>query len=141
MAIGDTSLAPTATIASSSRATPCADLTEVDQAPPLADSSKPDQLGVSEALADPDGLHEPGVGCRHITREHGRARDGASWAVDPKTEAWLTWAAEHADSIDPLLGPLFVPEAPEPSRSALEPFLDGWSPYTPDRRGGGFRGL
>ena len=69
-----------------------------------------------------------------------RARDGASWAVDPKTEAWLTWAAEHADSIDPLLGPLFVPEPPDPSPSALEPFLDGWSPYGPDRIRGGFRG-
>ncbi len=70
-----------------------------------------------------------------------RARDGASWAVDPKTEAWLAWAAEHADSIDPLLGPLFVPESPEPSPSALEPFLKGWSPYGPDRLRGGYRGL
>lgn len=70
-----------------------------------------------------------------------RARDGASWAVDPKTDEWLDWSAEHADSIDPLLGPLFVPEAPEPSPSALEPFLDGWSPYSPTRLRGGYRGL
>lgn len=69
-----------------------------------------------------------------------RARDGAPWAVDPKTEAWLTWAAEHADSIDPLLGVLSVPEPPESSPAALEPFLDGWSPYGPDRFGGGYRG-
>ena len=69
-----------------------------------------------------------------------RARDGAAWGVDPKTEAWLTWAAEHADSIDPLLGPLSVPEPPEPTPSALEPFLDGWSPYGPDRFGGAYRG-
>jgi len=69
-----------------------------------------------------------------------RAREGAAWAVDPKTEAWLSWAAEHADSIDPLLGPLSVPEPPEPTPSALEPFLDGWSPYGPDRFAGGYRG-
>lgn len=69
-----------------------------------------------------------------------QAQDGAAWAVDPKTEEWLIWAAEHADSIDPLLGSLALPEAPEPSPSALEPFLDGWSPYGPDRFGGGYRG-
>ena len=69
-----------------------------------------------------------------------RARDGATWAVDPKSEAWLTWAAEHADSIDPLVGPLSMPEPPEPTPSALEPFLNGWSPYGPDRFAGGYRG-
>lgn len=70
-----------------------------------------------------------------------RARDGASWAVDPKTEAWLAWATEHADSIDPLLGSLFVPEPAATSASALEPFLDGWSPYGPHRARVTYRGL
>ena len=46
-------------------------LAEVDQAPSLTDSSQRDQLGVSEPLADPDGLAEPDVGCRDITREQG----------------------------------------------------------------------
>jgi hypothetical protein len=58
-----------------------------------------------------------------------RARMPSPWGVDPKTEAWLTWAGEHADSIDPLLGPLYVPEPPEATPAALQPFLNGWSPY------------
>jgi len=66
--------------------------------------------------------------------EAGRARDGAAWAVDPKTEAWLTWAAEHADSIDPLVGPLYVPEPPGPTPSALEPFPGRLEPLWPGPR-------
>ena len=64
------------------------------------------------------------------------ARDaaGAAWAVDPKTEEWLTWASDHADAIDPLRGPMHMPDPPEPTSTALQPFLDGWSPYGPDRR-------
>lgn len=45
------------------------------------------------------------------------------------TNEWLDWAAEHAVPIDPLLGPLLVPDPPEPTRAALEPLLKGWSPY------------
>jgi hypothetical protein len=33
-------------------------------------------------------------------------------AVDPKTEAWLSWASDYADSIDSLLGPLYAPDPP-----------------------------
>ena len=59
------------------------------------------------------------------------ARSGsvAPSAVDPKTEAWLSWATDHADAIDPLLGAVYMPEPPKPTHAALEPFLDGWSPY------------
>lgn len=55
--------------------------------------------------------------------------------VEPKTEEWLAWASDYADLIDPLLGPLYVPDAPQASPKALEPFLDGWSPYGPTRSG------
>lgn len=65
----------------------------------------------------------------------------AGWAPNPDTDEWLAWAAELADSIDPLLGPTLVPDAPEPTPSALEPFLKGWGPYGPERFGGGYRGL
>ena len=68
-----------------------------------------------------------------------RAREGGRWPTDARTDDWLAWAAKHADSIDPLLGPLFVPDAPEPRAADLEPFLNGWSPYGPDRFSGGFR--
>jgi hypothetical protein len=65
------------------------------------------------------------------------ARDaaGATWAIDPKTEEWLTWASDHADEIDPLRAPMHMLDPPEATSSALQPFLDGWSPYGPDRRG------
>ena len=58
MAMADTSLAPTATIASSSRATPARDLARVDQAPALADAGEGRQLAVLVPLADAGGLVE-----------------------------------------------------------------------------------
>ena len=65
-----------------------------------------------------------------------RAQTGSPWAVDPKTEEWLVWAGDHADSIDPLLGPLYMPEPPKAIPAALQPFLDGWSPHDPHRSSG-----
>lgn len=57
----------------------------------------------------------------------------APLAVDPKAEEWLSWATDHADAIDPLLGPVYMPEPPKPAHAALEPFLGGWSTYGPSR--------
>jgi hypothetical protein len=62
-----------------------------------------------------------------------RSGFAAPMAVDPKTEEWLSWATDYADTIDPLLGPVYMPETPKPTHAALEPFLDGWSPYGPSR--------
>jgi hypothetical protein len=64
-----------------------------------------------------------------------RSHAVAPECVDPKTEEWLTWAWDHADAIDPLLGPLHMPNPPEPTPSALERFLDGWSAFGPTRVG------
>lgn len=62
-----------------------------------------------------------------------RSSAGSPECVEPKTEEWLAWATDYADLIDPLLGPLYMPDAPSPAPRALEPFLDGWSPYGPTR--------
>jgi hypothetical protein len=45
--------------------------------------------------------------------------------------AWLAWARQHRDTIDPLNGELAMPQVPGPSPEDLVPFLDGWTPYGP----------
>lgn len=55
--------------------------------------------------------------------------DARSAAAD-----WIAWATSYVTQIDPLNRSLSPPSDPEPTPSALEPFLDGWSPYGPDRR-------
>lgn len=52
-------------------------------------------------------------------------------AVEPKAEEWLSWASDHADAIDPLLGALYMPEPPQATPAALERFLHGWSAHGP----------
>ncbi len=74
MAIADTSAASTATMASSSSATPPLDVAQVDQAPALADAGQRAQLGVAVALADPRSLPETSLAGDGITAEHGPQR-------------------------------------------------------------------
>lgn len=50
------------------------------------------------------------------------------------TAAWLAWAREHADKLDPLREPPVMPAAPEPTTEALQEHLpDGWSAEGPER--------
>lgn len=54
---------------------------------------------------------------------------------DLGTRDWIEWARGYADRIDPLSDAPRSPELPESVHvTDLEPFLDGWSPYGPDRR-------
>jgi hypothetical protein len=47
---------------------------------------------------------------------------------------WATWARAHAEQIDPLEMDLSLPDPPARiSSEDLRPFLDGWSPYAPER--------
>jgi hypothetical protein len=49
---------------------------------------------------------------------------------------WIEWASGYADALDPLrTGPRAPAVIDEPTREELKPFLDGWSPYEPVRRG------
>lgn len=64
-----------------------------------------------------------------------RAKSATPECVEPKADEWLTWVSDYADTIDPLLGPLYMPEAPQATPTALERFLDGWSAYGPTRTG------
>lgn len=50
------------------------------------------------------------------------------------TKEWIGWARAYLDRVDPLRSPPEMPEPPEEVRlEDLKPFLDGWSPYGPDR--------
>jgi hypothetical protein len=47
---------------------------------------------------------------------------------------WLAWARARVDDLDPLGTAPTLPETPQDvSAEDLRPFLDGWSPYAPER--------
>jgi len=47
---------------------------------------------------------------------------------------WVAWARVLADSLDPLSAEPTMPETPaDVSADDLRPFLDGWSPFAPER--------
>ncbi|MCY0939089.1 hypothetical protein [Streptomyces sp. H34-S4] len=48
-----------------------------------------------------------------------------------EAEAWIVWAADHVERLNPLNGTLRLPDIPEPRASDLQPFLRGWNPYGP----------
>jgi hypothetical protein len=55
-------------------------------------------------------------------------------AQDSEAVAWTTWARGRADSIDPIRTALAIPEPPaQLPADDLRPFLDGWSPHSPER--------
>lgn len=47
--------------------------------------------------------------------------------------AWLTWARGYAEKLDPSGERLRLPDPPEPTPTALQPFMGSWSPYGPER--------
>ena len=54
----------------------------------------------------------------------------------PETLEWIAWARRSADALDPLQAAPRMPTPPESVQpEELRPFLDGWNPYGPDRRG------
>lgn len=46
---------------------------------------------------------------------------------------WLQWAEAHATAINPLLGEIGMPDNPKPDADAIKPYMNGLSPYGPDR--------
>lgn len=44
---------------------------------------------------------------------------------------WAKWALEYAERIDPLRQRLLLPTPPEPTATALAPFMGRWNPYGP----------
>ncbi|MFJ4703737.1 hypothetical protein ACIP6I_02585 [Streptomyces anulatus] len=48
-----------------------------------------------------------------------------------EAEAWIDWAAAHAEHLDPLNTPPRLPDIPEPRAADLRPFLGHWNPYGP----------
>lgn len=63
--------------------------------------------------------------CDAVEKEHAGAAGAAGW---------VAWARAHADLIDPLVSALAVPEPPtKVPPEELVPYLDGWSPYGPER--------
>jgi hypothetical protein len=52
------------------------------------------------------------------------------------TRLWLEWARAYMRGIDPLLNPPGMPSPRDPTPDELMPYLKGWSPHAPERRGG-----
>lgn len=54
---------------------------------------------------------------------------------DPDATAWIAWASEYAERLDPLSSRVSLPPAPtDPSPEELRPFLGGLSPFGPGVR-------
>jgi hypothetical protein len=45
---------------------------------------------------------------------------------------WVQWARDFADRTDPLRRQVRLPPPPEPTHTALQPFMRGWSAYGPN---------
>lgn len=46
---------------------------------------------------------------------------------------WLRWAESHTAAINPLLEDIRTPDDPNPDADAIKPYMNGLSPYGPDR--------
>jgi len=60
-------------------------------------------------------------------------------AGDEDANRWIEWCAKYVENNDPLNNPVGMPEDPDPTPEALQPFLDGWSAYGPDITSSGWR--
>lgn len=47
---------------------------------------------------------------------------------------WATWIRQHAETTDPLNGPLRIVQVTSCSHDELQPYMKGWSTYGPHRR-------
>lgn len=60
---------------------------------------------------------------------------------EAEASGWVTWARARADALEPLGTAPTTPEQPKDlSPDDLRPFLDGWSPFAPERERGQPRG-
>ncbi len=57
----------------------------------------------------------------------------AVYGAEPDAAAWLTWARQYADGLDPLREPPRVPASSEPTLAALQEHLpEGWRAEGPE---------
>ena len=123
--MGDTSSAPTDTIASSSSATPAATFAHVDEATADADTRQRADLDVTEAVADMHGGGEAGVGRLTVAAEDGLQAAGVA-------EVAVLYAVE-ARLVEQSLGPVDPATAPRQLTAVQQPEGD---PERAPRRSG-----
>ncbi|MFE4831254.1 hypothetical protein [Streptomyces sp. NPDC056672] len=73
--------------------------------------------------------------CTALEGRIGELEGAADTADLDSARRWLDWASGYVRSIDPLSGLPKMPHAREPTPEELKPYLSGWSPYGPERRG------
>ncbi|RGA04316.1 hypothetical protein DI270_014935 [Microbispora triticiradicis] len=69
--------------------------------------------------------------CEELEQRINQVRSDGSGVSD--AEQWLTWAQQHIERIDPFKELPAMPAPPEFSPKDLEPHLEGWSPYGPEK--------
>ncbi|NNN31136.1 hypothetical protein HLK59_12275 [Streptomyces sp. S3(2020)] len=74
--------------------------------------------------------------CTALERRIGELHGVADEPALSRARRWLEWARAYARSIDPLSDLPKMPDTREPTPEELKPYLRGWSPDGPERRGG-----
>ncbi|MCZ4103461.1 MULTISPECIES: hypothetical protein [unclassified Streptomyces] len=74
--------------------------------------------------------------CMALERRIGELEGVADETTLDSARRWLEWAGGYARSIDPLGRLPKMPHTRELTPEELKPYLQGWSPYGPERRDG-----
>ncbi|MFJ2257316.1 hypothetical protein ACIOKD_03050 [Streptomyces sp. NPDC087844] len=74
--------------------------------------------------------------CTALERRLGELGGAMDESALDSARRWLEWAYGYARALDPLTRLPGMPHTREPTPEELEPHVKGWSPYTPERRGG-----
>ncbi|MFJ9559456.1 hypothetical protein ACIRQQ_05365 [Streptomyces fuscichromogenes] len=74
--------------------------------------------------------------CEALERRLAELDEGLDEQALESARRWLEWAREYVRCIDPLRHPPGMPTPRAPTPDELQPYLKGWSPHAPERRGG-----
>ncbi|MFE9449767.1 hypothetical protein [Streptomyces sp. NPDC006739] len=73
--------------------------------------------------------------CEALERRLAELDGGLDEQALGSARRWLEWAREYVRCIDPLQHPPGMPTPRTPTPDELRPYLKGWSPHAPERRG------
>lgn len=88
----------------------------------------------AEMLRDQLKRRQAAAAMRTYADEVNAQADQISGPLRDEAREWSAWIRQHADSTDPINGPLRQLSVTSASHNDLEPHMNGWSSYGPYRR-------